>query len=538
MTAIAASLPLPTPAQGAAGASDASGAGDVFGALLAAKGANEETQDQPAARPAGGNKASAKPAVDRKDGDRTGDERKSAADAAGQDAAAAQAGAAVVAAMSAQQQQQPAATGQTAVEAVEVAAAAEAQAAGSSDLLAKAADLVGDVADTVSDAAKLAGAAPLAAAAGAVEAAADLVADASAPKAEAEAVQTAAAEPPTVDLTKLAAQPQAAAPAETPAAPKAQPQAQAAADAAQPAAASLGDEIVSLKAVQVPADEALTATAAATPVDTAEVAAPVEAQAAAVETAKPAETQALAPKAGKVEVAAKGEAVVTAHAVAAEQAAHHAATNSDTGSQGGGADAFAQMATDAAPVDAAAPKAEATFAPTVQAQAAATAQAPAETIVRGSPETVAAMSAEIAKKLEAKSTRFDIVLTPEGLGKVDVQVRIGAEGKLTAVMAFENPQAAADLRHRAGELRQALSQAGFDVAENALKFDVSSQGGNGGQGQQQNAFFDFQGGDHGRRAFAGRAFAGAMADDIPTVSAASLIPGLRFAESDGVDVKI
>ncbi|PLR25618.1 hypothetical protein SGCZBJ_10860 [Caulobacter zeae] len=196
------------------------------------------------------------------------------------------------------------------------------------------------------------------------------------------------------------------------------------------------------------------------------------------------------------------------------------------------------MATDAAPVDAAAPKAEATFAPTVQAQAAATAQAPAETIVRGSPETVAAMSAEIAKKLEAKSTRFDIVLTPEGLGKVDVQVRIGAEGKLTAILAFENPQAAADLRHRAGELRQALSQAGFDVADNALKFDVSSQGGNGGQGQQQNAFFDFQGGDHGRRAFAGRAFAGAMAEDIPTLSAASLIPGYRLAESDGVDVKI
>ncbi|WP_233248255.1 flagellar hook-length control protein FliK, partial [Caulobacter sp. D5] len=338
--------------------------------------------------------------------------------------------------------------------------------------------------------------------------------------------------PASADLTKLAEQ---AALANQTAKTTDKPvvaDAKAATDAAQPAAASLGDEIASLTAVQTAAEDVAPAATDAQAVETTEVAA----SAALTQAAKPAETAPVAPQAGKTEVAAKGEAVVTARAVAADQAAQDAATNSD--SDKSGADAFAKMATDTTPTDAPAAKIDATFTPTVQTQAAQTAQAPAETIVRGSPETVAALSAEISKKLDAKSTRFDIVLTPEGLGKVDVQVRIGAEGKLTATLAFDNPQAAADLRHRAGELRQALSQAGFDVADNALKFDVSSQGGNSGQGQQQNAFFDFQGGDHGRRAFAGRAFAGAAIEDIPTVSASSLIPGYRGAETSGVDVKI
>ncbi|PXA94149.1 hypothetical protein DMC25_02715, partial [Caulobacter sp. D4A] len=148
MTAIAASLPLPTPASGAAGVSDASSAGDVFGALLAASG-DEGGSDQAEARPTG--KSQAKPAT-KAASDRKASDRKDGEDAsAGQDAAAAQVGAAVVAAMTVQQQPAKPAQGDdaTAAAAASTEAAAQstaqsaAQAADAGEgLLAKAADLV------------------------------------------------------------------------------------------------------------------------------------------------------------------------------------------------------------------------------------------------------------------------------------------------------------------------------------------------------------------------------------------------------------
>lgn len=78
--------------------------------------------------------------------------------------------------------------------------------------------------------------------------------------------------------------------------------------------------------------------------------------------------------------------------------------------------------------------------------------------------TVADLAAQVARKLQARTSRFDIQLTPEGLGRVDVRVDIDAQGKLTAAMAFDNPQAANELRARAGELQRALEQAGFDLS--------------------------------------------------------------------------
>lgn len=153
---------------------------------------------------------------------------------------------------------------------------------------------------------------------------------------------------------------------------------------------------------------------------------------------------------------------------------------------------------------------------------------------RGSPETVAQLSAEILKKLDARTTRFDVALTPEGLGKVDVRIEIGRHGALTASMAFDTAQAAAELRGKANELRQALSQAGFTIADNALRFDVSSQGGQSGQ----NAFFNFNGGEDGRRAWSGKAFQAAQNDDTPLASVSDLLPGLRVTPDSGLDIRI
>jgi flagellar hook-length control protein FliK len=117
---------------------------------------------------------------------------------------------------------------------------------------------------------------------------------------------------------------------------------------------------------------------------------------------------------------------------------------------------------------------------------------------------VATLAAQIVRKLGAKSTRFEVQLEPAGLGRVHVRVEIGAEGRLSAAMSFENPQAAAELKSRASELQRALAQAGFDLGSGGLSFDMASDP--GGRGQQH----AFQDGGQPGSAFRGRAFARAL----------------------------
>lgn len=149
------------------------------------------------------------------------------------------------------------------------------------------------------------------------------------------------------------------------------------------------------------------------------------------------------------------------------------------------------------------------------------------TLSRATVETTAQLAAQMARKLEGRSTRFDMVLTPEDLGRVDVSLEIGKDGQLSARLAFDNPAAAADLKGRADELRRQLQEAGFQVAGDALDFsqrDPSTGGGAFERQQQRNALF------------AGGSRLAAQAD-MPTVPAAgawinhSLTP-------DRVDLKV
>lgn len=150
--------------------------------------------------------------------------------------------------------------------------------------------------------------------------------------------------------------------------------------------------------------------------------------------------------------------------------------------------------------------------------------------VRGSPETVAALAAQIIKKLDGKSTRFDVELDPAGLGKVDVRVEIGAHGRLVASMVFENPQAAQDLKARAGELQRALEQAGFDLS-GGLSFDTAGDRGRQGQAWQEEP--------QDGRAFQGRAFRQAL-DTAGDADAAATQGALRLRRgvSAGLDLRI
>ena len=150
--------------------------------------------------------------------------------------------------------------------------------------------------------------------------------------------------------------------------------------------------------------------------------------------------------------------------------------------------------------------------------------------VRGSPETVAHLAAQIIKKLEGQSTRFDLELNPQGLGRVDVRIEIGANGLLTASMLFDNANAAQDLKSRAAELQRALEQAGFDLS-GGLSFDVADHGRHQGQAWQDQTDND--------NAFRGQAFRAALetAGDAADAAAQGALR-LRRGVNAGLDLRI
>lgn len=85
-------------------------------------------------------------------------------------------------------------------------------------------------------------------------------------------------------------------------------------------------------------------------------------------------------------------------------------------------------------------------------------------------EATAQLAAQIIRRLDARSTRFEMALTPDKLGRVDVSLDIDEHGRLAARLAFDNPAAALDMKGRVDELRRQLEAAGFHLADDAFQF--------------------------------------------------------------------
>ena len=188
---------------------------------------------------------------------------------------------------------------------------------------------------------------------------------------------------------------------------------------------------------------------------------------------------------------------------------------------------MASIATVEAPANAAVPTGPVAAAP---APSPAVSAPPAPVIVPNASnlsqvtvETTIQIAAQITRKLEGRSTRFEMGMTPEGLGRVDISLDIDAGGKLTARLAFDNPLAATEMRGRADELRRELQDAGFTIANDGLNFSERQASSDGGFDRRQG------------RAFAGASRINADADMTQPNPAAWV--SLSLAPR-GVDMKV
>ncbi|WP_409020307.1 flagellar hook-length control protein FliK [Brevundimonas vesicularis] len=148
-------------------------------------------------------------------------------------------------------------------------------------------------------------------------------------------------------------------------------------------------------------------------------------------------------------------------------------------------------------------------------------------LAQATVETTALISAQILKRLDSRTTRFDMALTPEGLGRVDISLEIDGDGHVQARLAFDNPAAATDLRGRADELRRQLLDAGLQLSRDGLEFaerDPSSGSGGGAFDRQPD-----------RRAFTG---ANRLAEEADLAAAQPAAWTTLSLTPDRVDVKV
>ena len=223
-----------------------------------------------------------------------------------------------------------------------------------------------------------------------------------------------------------------------------------------------------------------------------------------------------------VDAASADVTAATTEASRAEPAAKASATESKPAPAFEAILATAATSPEGEAVDAAIPQLEQS-----QSAQSQTADAKGSQLSHATVRTTAELAAAMIHRLGNRSTRFDMILTPETLGSVEVSIEVGADGQMSARMAFDNPQATAEMRARAEELRRQLTEAGFDVAENALEFTDRENDPRGGFNQFMSDSRS------GRRAFLG---ATRLADvaDTPAVPVWTPLNLVRT----GVDMKV
>lgn len=125
--------------------------------------------------------------------------------------------------------------------------------------------------------------------------------------------------------------------------------------------------------------------------------------------------------------------------------------------------------------------------------------APAPTAMANRPPPVPAhvvadqVAVNIQKGVAQGQDKITVNLRPQELGRVEIKMEMGHDGKLTAVVAAERPETLDMLRQDSRSLIQSLGEAGLQADENSLSFTL--QGENAGTGEQQASGGGNAGGD-------------------------------------------
>lgn len=145
------------------------------------------------------------------------------------------------------------------------------------------------------------------------------------------------------------------------------------------------------------------------------------------------------------------------------------------------------------------------------------------------------VAAHLGKAIKDEVKAINVQLNPEELGRVDIRLEFGADGKVSAHVTADNPQALDLLQRDQRALERSLTDAGLKTDNSSLSFSLRGDGaGNDGF----NRFAQNQGGNQGgqgqQRGGRGNAVA-----DVGGIDAGPATPRPRTIAADGaLDIKV
>lgn len=140
-----------------------------------------------------------------------------------------------------------------------------------------------------------------------------------------------------------------------------------------------------------------------------------------------------------------------------------------------------------------------------------------------------ALAAHIVRNFHQGQRQFEIRMDPPELGRVDVKLHVNSsDNRVHAVLSAERPETLADLQRSARELERALADAGLDLSDNGLQFELS-QGG-------EDAADDFGPSGDGFAVYSDAAPSGAVSD--PAAGPMTRLYGFALSGASGIDVRI
>jgi len=97
--------------------------------------------------------------------------------------------------------------------------------------------------------------------------------------------------------------------------------------------------------------------------------------------------------------------------------------------------------------------------------------------LQNAPATTIQVYQRMVERFDGRAQRYEVRLDPAELGRVDVRIEVGADKKVHAVLAAHDSAALSDLMRGQRTLERALNDAGFDLAEGGIRFELSSDQG-------------------------------------------------------------
>ncbi len=97
----------------------------------------------------------------------------------------------------------------------------------------------------------------------------------------------------------------------------------------------------------------------------------------------------------------------------------------------------------------------------------------AQTTPRFTPQSAQQLAAQITRRFDAGSRVFDIRLDPAELGRVDVRLELMPDQRVQAILSAERQETLAELQRSAKDLARALSEAGLDLDDDGLSFQLA-----------------------------------------------------------------